>query len=121
MAKSFRLERLNEPIKELLGEMILGRIKDPRVGLVTITGVDVARDLVSAKVYYTVMGGDQERSESLEGLESAKNFLRKAVARELKLRNAPDFHFVYDDSLDRSIQLEDTLRHIKEEDRKRKP
>jgi ribosome-binding factor A len=116
MARSYRKERLNESIKELLGELILSRIKDPRVGFVTITGVEVARDLVSAKVYFTVMGGESEREESKQGLESAKNFLRKTIARELKLRNAPDFRFVYDDSLDRSVQIEDALKRINEND-----
>ncbi|MDH3215216.1 MAG: 30S ribosome-binding factor RbfA, partial [Candidatus Krumholzibacteria bacterium] len=96
MAKSYRKERLSESIKELLGELILTRIKDPRVGFVTITGVEVARDFISAKVYFSVMGGQREKEESQEGLESARNFLRKAVAHELKLRNAPDFRFVYD-------------------------
>lgn len=116
MAKSYRRERLNESIKELLGELILTRIKDPRVGLVTITGVDVARDFTTAKVYFTVMGGDEEREESKKGLESAKNFLRKTIGRELKLRNTPDFRFVYDDSLDRSMVIEDALKKIQEED-----
>jgi ribosome-binding factor A len=116
MARSYRKERLNESIKELLGELLLSRIKDPRVGLVTITGVEVARDLVTAKVFFTVMGGEVERAESKAGLESAKNFLRKAVGRELKLRNAPDFRFIYDDSLDRSMQIEDALRQIHEEE-----
>lgn len=119
MAKSFRLERLGESIKELLSEMILSRIKDPRVGFVTITGVEVARDMVSAKVFFSVMGDAKQRAESYEGLESAKNFLRKTIARELKLRNAPEFRFVYDDSLDRSLEIEDALRQIKDEDDKR--
>jgi ribosome-binding factor A len=117
MARSYRKERLNESIKELLGELLLSRIKDPRVGLVTITGVEVARDLVTAKVFFTVMGGDKEREESREGLQSAKNFLRKTVGRELKLRNTPDFRFVYDDSLDRSVQIEDALKRIHDDDK----
>ncbi len=116
MARSYRRERLNESIKELLGELILSRIKDPRVGFVTITGVEVARDLVTAKVFFTVMGGENEREESRQGLESAKNFLRKAIGRELKLRSAPDFRFVYDDSLDRSVQIEDALKRIQDDD-----
>lgn len=116
MARSYRKERLNESIKELLGELILNRIKDPRVGLVTITGVEVARDLVTAKVFFTVMGGENERTESKQGLESAKNFLRKVVGRELKLRNTPDLRFVYDESLDRSMQIEDALKQIREDD-----
>jgi len=117
MAKSYRRERLNESIKELLGELILSRVKDPRVGFVTITGVEVDRDLDTAKVFFSVMGGDSERAESKEGLESAKNFLRKTVGRELKLRNTPDLRFVYDDSLDRSIRIEDTLKQIHEDDK----
>ena len=116
MAKSYRIERLNESIKELLSELILSRIKDPRVGFVTITGVDVARDLITAKVYFSVMGGESEREESKQGLESARNFLRKAVGRELKLRNTPDFRFVYDDSLDRSAQIEEAIKKIRHDE-----
>jgi ribosome-binding factor A len=118
MAKSFRRERLNASIKELLSELIVSRIKDPRVGFVTITGVDVAQDLVVAKVYFSVMGGEEEKADSKKGLESAKNFLRKAVGRELKLRNAPDFRFIYDDGLDRSMEIEDALRKIHDEGEK---
>ena len=116
MKKSYRLERLNESIKALLGELILGRIKDPRVGFVTITGVEVSKDLETAKVFYTVMGEDEAREESRRGLESAKNFLRKTVGDELKLRNTPDFRFVYDDTLDRSARVEDALKKIHEDD-----
>jgi ribosome-binding factor A len=112
MAKSFRKERLNESIKELMSELILSRIKDPRVGFVTITGVEVAKDLVTAKVFYTVMGNNEERAQSKEGLLSAKNFMRKTIGRELKLRNTPDFRFVYDDSLDRSVRIEDAIKRI---------
>jgi len=119
MAKSYRRERLNESIKELLSEMILSRIKDPRVGFVTITNVEMARDMVSAKVYFSVLGDETDRGESRQGLESAKNFMRKTVARELKLRNAPDFRFLYDDSLDRSEQIEGALRRIKDDDEAR--
>jgi len=118
MAKSFRKERLNESIKELLSELILTRIKDPRVGFVTITGVEVARDLVTAKVFYTVMGDEDERKDSKEGLESAKNFLRKTISRELKLRNTPDFRFMYDDTLDRSVEIEDAIKRIHDDDEK---
>ncbi len=64
------------------------------------------------------MGEDEDRDESRKGLLSAKNFLRKSVGRELKLRNAPDLRFVYDDSLDRSIDIEEAIRHIHEEEEK---
>jgi ribosome-binding factor A len=121
MAKSYRVERLNESIKELLSELILTSVKDPRVGFVTITGVDVARDLETAKVYYSVMGDEEEREESKKGLISAKQFLRKSVGTELKLRNAPDLRFIYDDTLDRSMRIEEAIRDIHHDDEENPP
>ena len=112
MAKSYRKERLNESMKELLGELILSHIKDPRVGLVTITAVEVAPDMSTAKVYFSVLGDEEVRGESKKGLISAKNFLRTTVGRELKMRNTPDLRFVYDDTLDRSEKIERALREI---------
>jgi ribosome-binding factor A len=115
MAKSYRKERINERIKELLGELILSQIKDPRIGLVSITSVSVAPDLATAKVYFTVMGDDATKDETRKGLISAKNFLRKTIGRELKLRQAPDLRFVYDDSLDRAMRIEDAIGRIKDD------
>ena len=116
MAKSFRKERLNEIVKELLSELILNEVKDPRVGFVTITGVDVSKDLDSAKVYFTVMGGPEDRVESERGLRSARAFLRKTIGRELKLRHSPELRFVYDDTLDRSMGIEEAIKKVHEED-----
>jgi ribosome-binding factor A len=115
MAKSYRKERINERIKELLGELILSQIKDPRIGLVSITSVSVSPDLATAKVYFTVMGDEDARAETRKGLISAKNFLRKTIGRELKLRQAPDLKFVYDDSLDRAMRIEDAIERIRSE------
>ena len=112
MAKSFRKERLNETIKELISELVLSQIKDPRIGFVTITAVRVSSDLSSAKVHYSVMGDEAARAETKQGLISARNFLRKTIARELRLRVAPELVFVYDDSLDRSLRIEETLREV---------
>ena len=115
MAKSYRKERINERIKELLGELILSRIKDPRIGLVSITSVKVAPDLSTAKVYFTVMGDEETRKETREGLKSAKSFLRKTIGRDLKIRQAPDLRFVYDDSLDRAMRIEEAIGRIRNE------
>ena len=114
MPKSYRKERINERIKELLGELILSQIKDPRIGLVSITSVAVAPDLATAKVYFTVMGDENAREETRKGLISARNFLRKTIGRELKLRQAPDLRFVYDDSLDRAMRIEDAIGRIRD-------
>jgi ribosome-binding factor A len=110
---SYRVERINETIKEILGELLLGQIKDPRVGMVTITAVRVSSDLSTAKVHYTVMGEENDRLDTERGLASAKNFMRMTVASELKLRSAPELKFVYDDSLDRSLAIEEALRTSK--------
>jgi ribosome-binding factor A len=114
MPKSYRKERLNERLRELIGELILTRIKDPRIGLVTITSATVAPDLTTAKVYFSVMGDEEARAETKNGLDSAKGFLRKTVGRELKLRQVPDLHFVYDDSLDRAMRIERAIEEIHE-------
>jgi ribosome-binding factor A len=107
---SYRIERINEQIKEILGELLLGSIKDPRVGMVTITAVRVSSDLSSAKIHYSVMGSETDRDETRKGLESAKSYMRRAVADGLKMRNAPDLRFVYDDSLDKALAIDIALR-----------
>ena len=106
----YRIERVNEIIKEILSELLLGQIKDPRVGLVTITSVRVSSDFSTAKVYYTVMADEAHRADTERGLRSAKSYMRRVVADELELRNAPDLKFVYDDSLDRAMGVEKALR-----------
>jgi len=110
MAKSYRRERVNEVIKEILSELLMSSIKDPRIGLVTITSVRVAQDMASAKVHFSVMGDEEQRAETLKGLISARAFMRTVIARELKVRNAPELKFVYDDSLDKSLRIEKALR-----------
>jgi len=112
---SYRIERINETIKEILSELLLRAIKDPRVGMVTITAVRVSSDLSSAKIHYSVMGDEVERAETEKGLRSAKNFMRTAVANQLKLRSAPELIFVYDDSLDKSFAIEEALKKTKSE------
>ncbi len=109
---SYRIARINETIKEIIGELLLGSIKDPRVGLVTITAVRVSSDMTSAKVHYSVMGDEEVRKETHKGLESAKNFMRKSVGDGLKMRNSPELRFVYDDSLDKAEAIDETLKEV---------
>ena len=116
MAKSYRIQRINETIKEIVSELILYKIKDPRVGIVTITAARISRDLSSAKVYFSVMGDEKVRAESLEGLRSATNFMRRSIGQELDLRLSPELNFVYDDSLDRAERIDRKLREARMED-----
>ncbi len=108
---SHRIERVNETIKMVLSELLLNQIKDPRVGMVTITSVRVSNDFSSAKVYYSVMGDEAQRADTQRGLKSARHFMRGAVADELKLRNSPELRFVYDDTLDRAMAIEEALKN----------
>ncbi len=107
---SHRIERVNETIKMVLSELLLSQIKDPRVGMVTITSVRVSKDFSSAKVYFSVMGDEAQRADTLRGLKSARHFMRGVVADALKLRNAPELRFVYDDTLDRAMAIEEALK-----------
>ncbi len=119
MVRSYRKERLGERIKQLIGELVLSQTKDPRIGLVTITSVQVAPDFTTAKVYFTVMGDDAARAETRKGLESAKNFLKKAVGQELKLRQVPELRFEYDDALDRAMRIDETIEKIRRVEKKK--
>jgi len=116
MAKGFRIERINGTIKQIVSELILYDIKDPRVGMVTITGARISRDLSYAKVYFSVMGDEKVVAESQEGLKSAAKFLRRKVGQELDVRVSPELVFVYDDSLDRAERIERKLRDAGVED-----
>ncbi len=107
---NYRIERVNELIKEVLSELVLTEIKDPRVGLVTIVGVRVTNDLSSAKVLFSVMGDEAKRADTLKCLKAATPFLRRALVRHLDVKVAPDLRWVYDDSLDRAFRIEQMLR-----------
>ena len=107
---NYRIERVNELIKEVLSELVLTELKDPRVGLVTITGVRVTNDLSSAKVLFSVMGDETQRAATLKALKAATNFLRRTLVRHMDVRVAPELRWVYDDSLDRAFRIEQALR-----------
>ena len=108
---NFRIERVNELIKEVLSELLLTEIKDPRIGLVTIVGVRVTNDLSSAKVLFSVMGDETARAETLKGLKAATPFMRRELVRHMDVKVSPDLRWVYDDSLDRSFRIEQMLRN----------
>lgn len=103
MANFARTDRVSQQIQRELAELVRLELSDPRVKLVTITAVDVARDYSHAKVYFTRLDGKQE--EALAGLEHASGFLRSQLARSLKLRIMPQLHFAYDASVERGTRL----------------
>jgi ribosome-binding factor A len=111
-----RPDRVAEAIREEVATFLADGVKDPRVrGLVTVTGVDVTRDLRHAKIFVSVMGTDVERSETLEALASMGTHLRGRVGRALRLRAAPELSFHRDESVARAARIETLLEQIRVE------
>jgi ribosome-binding factor A len=110
-----RSERVAEGIREEVATFLAEDAKDPRIiGLVTVTGVDVTRDLRHAKVFVSILGSDQERQATLEGLDSAASHLRSRIGRALRLRVAPEITFRYDESIARAAKIEALLAELRE-------
>ena len=110
--ESRRPGKVGGAIREEISRMLLREIKDPRIGFVTITKVTVSRDLRFVKVYFSVLGDQSAREESLKGLNSAKGFMRRELGRRLRLRYVPDIVFSFDASLDHMSRLSELIRQI---------
>ena len=99
-----RMRRVNAALREVLSEGI-GELKDPRIGFVTITGVDTSPDLRQATVYVSVLGTEKKRDETIEGLQSSHGVLQSRVNRELRLKRTPQLTFEYDPTVERGVRL----------------
>ena len=107
-----RTERLGEEIREEVAQLIAGEVKDPRVGLVTVTRVDLTADLRTARVYVGVLGTAQQRQAALAGLKHASSFLRRSLGQSLRLRHTPELVFHYDRGLDATNRVAQLLAEI---------
>jgi ribosome-binding factor A len=113
-----RMRRVDEAIRQVIGDAVAGDLKDPRVGFVTVTDVRTSADLRHARVYVSVLGESGSPSEqpqreaSLEGLRSAHGFLQSRIASELRLKRTPTLDFVYDDTTDRAMRVEALIDEI---------
>jgi ribosome-binding factor A len=114
MIRFKRSEKVGDLIREEISQIFLRGLKDPRIGFVTITKVDVSDDLRVAKVYYSVFGGEQEKEESYEGLESAKGYIKRELGRRVRLKYMPEISFKFDDSLEYGEHIEELLRGVKD-------
>jgi ribosome-binding factor A len=110
-----RSDRLGEVIKEEISLILLDGIKDPQIGLVTITRVKMNDDLKSAKVYYTVFGDEIEKNKCQEGLNRAKGYIKRVIGERLKIKYIPSLVFIFDDSLDYGNRIESLLDDLKSE------
>jgi ribosome-binding factor A len=111
-----RSEKVADLIHKEISEMLVKTIKDPRIGFVTITRVAVSEDYRSAKVYFSVTGTVEERQRSVEGLNSAKGYVRKELGRRIRLRYTPEIIFKFDPSIEYAIHIGEVIRHIKGEE-----
>ncbi len=109
------MDRVGDLIREEISSLLIRDIKDPRIGMVTVTGVEVSRDIRTAKVFYTVGGDRKSRQEAQRGLESAVGFIRSAIARNLTIKRVPELTFLYDESLDYGQKIDRILEQLKEE------
>jgi ribosome-binding factor A len=107
-----RAERVGALIQELLSEMLLREISDPRVRSATITGVRVTRDLRLARVYFATAAGSAAAAAAADGFRRASGFIKRGLGRQLGLRYTPDIEFFYDESFDRGAQIERLLKSL---------
>ena len=107
---SHRANRVGEQMKKELGDIIGRKIKDPRIGFVTVTDVEVTGDLQQAKVYISVLGDEEQRENTLKGLAKAKGFIRTEIGHRIRLRKTPEIIFEWDESIDYGNRI-DTLLH----------
>ncbi|ABI59888.1 MULTISPECIES: 30S ribosome-binding factor RbfA [Nitrosomonas] len=106
MPKDFsRTLRVADQVQRELASLIQNEIMDPRIGMITLTGVEVTRDYTYAKVFYTTLGGNENAQLAEEGLKRAAGFLRSQLAGKIRLRIIPKLQFVYDESIERGIKL----------------
>ena len=98
------MRRVNEAVRAVVAETV-GELNDPRIGLVTITGVEVSPDLREGRVYVSVLGGERRRCATLAGLESAHAVLQARIAHELRLKRTPHLSFEYDPSVEQGVRM----------------
>ncbi len=115
MAKQLRIEKLQELIKQEMSKMLLNDLKDPRIGFVTVTGVEMTGDLREAKIFVSVMGDGDKVKNSLDGLNSALGFIRREIGQRIRLRFTPEISFALDTSLDYGDHIQKLLLQVEGE------
>jgi len=113
--RSTRLKRTDDLLRKTISEALLTKVQDPRIGIVTVTGVRVSPEFDIARVYVSVYGDEAAREKSLAGLRSAASFLQSEVAKAVRMRRTPRLKFIYDDSVERGFRIDETLRGLESE------
>ena len=110
-----RMRRVNESVRKVLSESI-GQLKDPRIGFVTVTGVETSADLRHARVFVSVLGAERKRLQTLEGLGAAHSVLQARVAAELRMKRTPQLTFEYDPSVERGVRMTKLIDELAPDD-----
>jgi ribosome-binding factor A len=100
-----RMRRVNEAVREVLSAHLAAGLKDPRIGFVTVTGVETSPDLRNARVYFSVLGDDAARDDALAGLRHSRGFLQALINTELHMKRTPHLEFIYDTTSERAARL----------------
>ena len=111
-----RIEKIQELIKQEVSQIILQELKDPRIGFVTVTQVDLTGDLSSAKIYVSLMGSDQQIKDCWSGLQSSLGYIRREIGKRIRLRCTPEIAFQLDKSLAYSSHIQELLLKIQREE-----
>jgi ribosome-binding factor A len=110
-----RMRRVNESIRHVLSQGV-GELKDPRIGFVTVTGVETTPDLRHARVFVSVMGAERKREQTLIGLQAAHSVLQSRIARELRMKRTPQLAFEYDPSVERGVRMTKLIDELAPDD-----
>ena len=121
MAKEYsRTSRVSQQVQKELARILQQEVKDPRIGMVTISGVDITRDLAYAKVFVTFLTiGDQTNDESLEGLNSAAGYVRRLLGKAMRLRIVPEVRFCFDETLTEGLRLSELVSGAVKKDKEK--
>jgi ribosome-binding factor A len=112
---SDRMRRVNESVRQVLSEAV-GQLKDPRIGFVTVTGVETSPDLRYARVFVSVLGAERKRERALAGLQAAHAVLQTQLARELRMKRTPQLEFQYDPSVERGVRMTKLIDELAPDD-----
>jgi ribosome-binding factor A len=112
---SDRMRRVNEVVRQVLSEAVV-ELKDPRIGFVTVTGVDTSPDLREARVYVSVLGSEARRKKTLAALASAHGVLQARIGRELRMKRTPQLTFEYDPSIERGVRMSQLIDELAPDD-----
>jgi ribosome-binding factor A len=107
---------MRELLKQEVSDIIMREIKDPRLGFLTVTDAEITSDMRHARIFFTILGDEQERKQSMDVLKHAQHFVRQEFGKRVRMKTLPDIQFVYDDSVDRGVRIFELLEEIKKDE-----